>query len=114
KWRQCKHRFCLELFPIESDHFKKKDNQSMWFGTSKRKDSKFCCNKCRINHFKSQAQFDRTKKTYDNPTYLPQEIINSEIELDASKSDRVGKYEISYQTEHLDALSAGEMVYTNL
>ncbi|PFP30127.1 hypothetical protein COJ96_06825 [Bacillus sp. AFS073361] len=63
KWKRCKHRFCLCVFPIDADNFQ---------GKKKRKrDAKYCCRTCNENEKYSRDCYDRTKKILDNPTYLP-------------------------------------------
>ncbi|MBM7717679.1 hypothetical protein JOC94_004710 [Bacillus thermophilus] len=110
KWRQCKHRFCLELFPIDKSHFQSTNEESQYYRDAKRKDARFCCVACRKGHFESVEQFARTAKLYDNPTYLPPEIINEELELDASKQERTESYEVSFSDdEQLEALKSGKM-----
>ncbi|GIN39613.1 hypothetical protein [Heyndrickxia oleronia] len=112
KWRTCKNRFCLELFPIAKDHFKAGDQYFRHvYKKPKNKHSKFCCDSCRKDHFDALKQFERTKEMYDNPTYLPQKEIDRELRLETSIQDEIYKHEISYQSSNLEALESGAMKY---
>lgn len=64
KWRSCKHRFCLNVFPVERDNFK-------FSGKKRRRDAKFCCDTCKYDEKYAKECYEKTAKTLDNPTYLP-------------------------------------------
>lgn len=57
KWRKCKHKFCLDYFPITKDNFKGK--------SAKRSDSEYCCGSCQI------AANDAEKRFKKHGSYLP-------------------------------------------
>lgn len=111
KWKTCKHRFCLEIYPISNDHFRKDAYFRHVYAKPKRKDSKFCCDQCKKDAKKADKQFEITAKIYNNPTYLPKKEIKRELRLDSSVQDEIYKKEISYQAADLEALADGSMKY---
>lgn len=98
KWKTCKHRFCLNVFPIDKDHFHQQRAGAAWDGKFRRKDSRFCCDACRTEHRDAIKQYKRTASIYDNPTYLPQAVINDELKLDESKDRAFRRNEVTYET----------------
>lgn len=111
RWRKCKHRFCLNVFPTDKDHFHQQRAGAAWNGRHKRKDSRFCCDACRTEHRDAVKQYRRTASMYDNPTYLPQAIINDELKLDASKDRAFRRNEITYEADNVESLDTGAMEY---
>ncbi len=57
KFRSCRYKYCLNMFPIEGDNIRQ--------GDSKRTDSRYCCNTCR------KADFDATERYKKHGSYLP-------------------------------------------
>lgn len=63
KWKRCKHRFCLNMFPVERDNFKERK--------PKRCDSKYCSRSCNENEKYARICYEKTAEVFENPTYLP-------------------------------------------
>ncbi|WAA13396.1 hypothetical protein [Fervidibacillus halotolerans] len=103
KWRRCENRWCLNVFPVDRDHFKKGEIKA------RNKHAKFCSSTCRTEHFKALKQYERTAEMYDNPTYLPQSEIDAELELETSINDAISRRELPFEHEHLIALENGSM-----
>ncbi|MBB6449606.1 hypothetical protein HNR44_001555 [Geomicrobium halophilum] len=64
KWRRCQHRFCRNIYPVDSTN-------CVVPGWSKRKDSRYCTNACRVAARDAQREYERTAQIYENGTYLP-------------------------------------------
>lgn len=60
KWRKCKHKFCLDYFPIDKTNHKGK--------RAKPRNAVYCCNKCRY------AARDAELRFKNNGSYLPEEF----------------------------------------
>lgn len=110
KWRTCKNKWCLNIFPVDRAHFKADDPYFQHvYRKAKNKHSKFCCDECRCEFDKALSQWEKTKKIYDNPTFLPQREINKELRLETSIQDIILSHEISYQPIDLEAIESGAM-----
>jgi len=57
KFRSCRYKYCLNLFPIEGDNIRQ--------GDSKRTDSRYCCDTCR------KADYDATERYKKHGSFLP-------------------------------------------
>ncbi|MET4561560.1 hypothetical protein ABIA69_002728 [Lysinibacillus parviboronicapiens] len=57
KFRNCRYRYCLNMFPIEGDNIRGDD--------AKRSDSRYCCEICRKSAFDSEERFKK------HGSYLP-------------------------------------------
>lgn len=57
KFRSCRYKYCLNMFPIEGDNIRGDD--------PKRMDSRYCCVICR------KADHDTTKRFQQHGSYLP-------------------------------------------
>lgn len=64
KWKRCKHRFCLNMFPISKDNFK-------FSNKAKKRDAKYCCGACNENEKYARRCFEKTGKLMENATFLP-------------------------------------------
>lgn len=62
-WRKCKHMYCLNVFPIACDNFKELP--------AKRKDARYCCEDCRIDHKDARERFKDTGSYLPVYYYLP-------------------------------------------
>src|SRR5699024_1776250 len=73
KWRRCKYKFCINVYPINKDNFLGKK--------ARRNDSRYCCDKCR----KAEDEIKRNMRKYGS--YLPIHEIENE------QADSVGDRE---------------------
>lgn len=73
KWRRCKYKFCINVYPINKDNFLGKK--------ARRNDSRYCCDKCR----KAEDEIKRNMRKYGS--YLPVHEIENE------QADSVGDRE---------------------
>lgn len=72
KWRQCRHRFCLEIFPIKKDNFK---------GMKPRKaDSLYCCGEHNEKEKYARECYAETSKIYRAGTFLPANVYQTKLE----------------------------------
>ncbi|MDW0110444.1 hypothetical protein [Sporosarcina aquimarina] len=95
KWCQCRYMYCLNMFPIERDNFKRKP--------AKRKDARYCCDDCRV------AQKDADKRYKATGSYLPvyyympklTETVNDEARLyeSATAADEIERQIDKRKTE---------------
>ena len=76
KWRKCRHMFCLNMFPVEKN-FKELP--------TKRKDSRYCCDDCRVARKDAQKRFDESGSYLPVYYYLPR--------LSESALDDIRKHE---------------------
>lgn len=77
KFRSCRHKFCLNMFAIESDNIRE--------DKPKRRDSRFCCDECRKSHTDSNRRYNETGSYLPRWFYAP--------DYDESVSDRTRKRE---------------------
>lgn len=77
KFRRCRHKFCLNMFPIETDNVRGEK--------PKRRDSRFCCEACRKSHT------DSIRRYSEAGSYLPRWFYASDY--DESVGDRMRKRE---------------------
>lgn len=86
KWRRCKYKFCLNMFPIDKNNFIGKK--------ARRKDSRFCCDACRTAEHESNNRF------LEHGSYLPVKVV--EGRLSESVGDNERKKTIVYEAEDLE------------
>ncbi|MGN7409854.1 hypothetical protein [Sporosarcina sp. SAFN-010] len=86
KWRQCRHMFCLNMYPIDRNNFRKKP--------AKRKDARFCCDDCRVAQKDADNRYSETGSYLPVYFYLPRltETVNDEARL----------YESAYEGEDIE------------
>lgn len=73
KWRRCKYKFCINVYAINKDNFRKMP--------ARRNDSRYCCDECR----KAEDETKRNMRKYGS--YLPVHEIEDE------QADRVNDRE---------------------
>jgi hypothetical protein len=94
KWRGCKHRFCLNMFPIDKDNFK---------GFKKRPiNSEYCCCDCKQKEMDARKRYKDSAEFLDNPTYLPKWFY-SEVTEDWREKKRQA-IEVSVEAVKLESL----------
>ncbi|WP_050801645.1 hypothetical protein [Ornithinibacillus scapharcae] len=86
KWRKCKHKFCLNMYPIDKDNFKGM--------RAKRSDSRFCCEDCKDKHHESIKRYKETGSYLSRWYYVPA--------LDESVGDRTRKRDIAVEADKLE------------
>ncbi|MFL0584546.1 hypothetical protein ACH0B6_18400 [Solibacillus silvestris] len=77
KFRSCRHKFCMNMFAIESNNIRE--------DKPKRRDSRFCCDECRKSHTDSNRRYNETGSYLPRWFYAP--------DYDESVSDRTRKRE---------------------
>lgn len=65
KWRKCKHRFCLDYFPIDSTNHKG--------SRAKPSNAVFCSNKCRYAARDAELRFKKTGSYLPEDFYIPRQ-----------------------------------------
>jgi len=86
KWRRCKHKFCLNVFPIDSDNFKDYP--------AKRIDSRYCCDSCRYLAAESNTRYEQTGSYLPQWFYLPA--------LSESVGDRVRRNDFASESADIE------------
>src|SRR5699024_4727564 len=85
KWRKCKHKYCLNYFPISRDNFKGR--------LAKRIDSKYCDSTCQLRHREAIRRYERHGSYLPIYYYLP--------ELSESVGDRTRSNEFANEYDDL-------------
>lgn len=75
KWRKCRHMYCLNIFSIDRDNFRR--------FPSKRKDSRYCCDDCRIAHRDAERRYKKYGSYLPVHYYTPRltETVNDEARI---------------------------------
>lgn len=102
KWRRCRNKFCLNMFPINKSNFLGKK--------AKRKDSKFCSDACRIYDHESKERY------HERGSYLPvkevegrlSETIETEERRRSFATDLKDLEEEAYHNGHVQSIKGTE------
>lgn len=86
KWRACKYMYCLNVFPTDADNFK--------IYPAKRKDSRFCCDDCRIGQRDAERRYKKHGSYLPVHYYLPR--------MDETVNDEARIYEIAATGEDIE------------
>src|SRR5699024_5797616 len=82
KWRRCKYKFCINVYAINKDNFRKMP--------ARRNDSRYCCDECR----KAEDETKQNMRKYGS--YLPVHEIEDE------QADRVNDRERERTASHAE------------
>lgn len=86
KWRLCKYKFCLNMFPIDKTNFMLRE--------AKRSDAVYCCDDCKTADRDANERFRKTGSYLPEFYYVPS--------LSESVGDRVRKYESAAESDVIE------------